>query len=82
MYYVKKCHAFNFFLADSALNHVKQRLQFLRPPPKIDLPTHGTQQSSSSDVIDLTTSECSFESMSNDNGASTLGVDKNVSGNT
>lgn len=84
----KKCHSFHFsFLADSALNRVKQRLQFLRPPPKTDSSTQEQHQSSSSSsstssdipIIDLTIPEFPFESIRNDNETSILGVDKNVS---
>lgn len=78
---------FIFLLADSALNRVKQRLQFLRPPPpKTDSPTHEQHQSSSSSsssssdvIIDLTRPEFPFESVSNNDKASILGVDRNVS---
>jgi len=72
------------------LNRVKQRLQFLRPPPpKTDSPTHEQHQSSSSSsssssdipvIIDLTIPEFPFEAISNnDNETSILGVDRNVS---
>lgn len=71
------------------MNRVKQRLQFLRPPPKTDSPTHEQHQSSSSSsssdipvIIDLTIPEFPFEAMTNnDNESSILGVDKNVSDN-
>lgn len=80
-----------FFLADSALNRVKQRLQFLRPPPKTDSSSTQEQHQSSSSssstssdihipIIDLTLPEFPFESLRNvDNQTSILGVDKNVS---
>lgn len=65
------------------MNRVKQRLQFLRPPPpKTDSPTHDQHQSSSSSsvIIDLTVPEFPFEAVANnDNEASILGVDSNVS---
>ncbi|XP_025207566.1 uncharacterized protein LOC112603273 isoform X2 [Melanaphis sacchari] len=71
---------------DSALNRVKQRLQFLRPLPKTDSLTQEQHQSSSSSssssdipVIDLTIPEFPFEDMRNtDNETSILGVDKNT----
>ncbi|XP_060847929.1 uncharacterized protein LOC132927424 isoform X2 [Rhopalosiphum padi] len=69
-------------MADSALNRVKQRLQFLRPPPKTDSLTHEQHQSSSSSydnvpIIDLTFPECPFEFL-NDNETSILAIDKNT----
>jgi len=66
------------------LNRVKQRLQFLRPPPRTDLSLQGQHQSSSSSniyipIIDLSLPEFSLDALSNINETSILEVDKNVS---
>lgn len=74
MCYKKYSHFYIFFSADSALNRVKQRLQFLRPPPpKITAPLHLHQQLSSSSEqqvatdMDTTTNHLhSFGDSSND----------------
>lgn len=93
VHYINNVILFIFLLADSALNRVKQRLQFLRPPlPKTDSPAHEQHQSSSSSsssssdipvIIDLTTTpEFPFEAVTNnDNEAPISGVDRNVSDN-
>lgn len=65
---------FYSYVADSALNHVRQRLLFLRPPsPKMSPPAHLQQSSSSSDQqpvttnVDQSTSSHNFEDTTNVN---------------
>lgn len=69
---VSLTYIFNSYIADSALNRVRQRLQFLRPPPpRMTTPAHLQQSSSSSEqqpvtanVDTSTSSHHSFEDTS------------------